>query len=1399
MFETSNSRSEAGRLLRAATPIQAPRVALRRLSPLLPLTAALVALIAVAVLVLPQPAHASSHDITGFAVTAGSANNATLTWTAPSRSGITVTHYQIFWVPSSIRDFYQAFNPAEFNKVRGGGPKSNGMLWPFRGSAYVGGSATSYTVTGLHGGIDYDFGIEAQGSGFNLYDADGNVVATIGEAGLFQVVEDIGIAGIPHPFRSINLTADPSRDSPGGIDIEAAWWTPYGTEVGSSITKAEMQYKLQSEPDWITVGDAGFSQYASYYPYPTNGGPINYAHRHTLLGLDPGKTYDFRIRAGNSAGWSAWTQASVTTPTSWPTTVTANSSDRLVEGGGPATVTFTLDKAAHRELRAVEAYVVVGSDHVQITSSPRSYEVPPGASVLISPLGDDSSPWFAKGSRTATVTITPIDDNAANGCRSVVVQYLFETGMREQVDFTIRDDDGGDNSGCTGLMGDGVPSALTLERSDIFSDGLLIVNVLAKLNRLSFDPVRVVNVEVHSSSTATQGQWGDSNGEGTVAGDFRIADTRLKILRRDVNAKWTDRHGTTHDWPTQVIINNGTGDPVDGRAEDSENIVLQATSGSLTSNLLTLNIGQMRRLAARQGYAVTPQPTSVTLTLGEGAGAEEAKTVDESSGQVNLTATLDAPAPSEGVSFRVFPGIDDTATRNIDYTLPEIITIPAGEQSGAGVITVLDDALDEDDETVNIGVVASLFHADLVGSATLTITDDDTAGVTVNAASPLAVAEGGNASYTVVLDSQPTSDVTISASSGDGARVAVLPAFHTISPDRWEDPVTFNINTLPDDDFDDESLSISHRVTSEDPRYAGLAVSTVPVEVSDPRGPQPVLNLTCIARTDVVGFFWEEPVWSGGEVQSYDYHLTLPDGQRNGGNLKDITWRVRQGDYQPGGEARIGITVNYDLPGGGRATSVEKTLTCRVPGGSPPQQQQANRAPVVSVPIADATIVHESETKQVSLSGVFSDADNDALTVTGGSSDKTKATVSVASDYSSLTVTAKARGTATITVTASDGRGGTVSDTFSVTVKAAPVVASAISDISGLEPFSVQEISLSGVFSDADGDSLTITVASSDDDVVTAVLGLDNELTIYALEEGTATITVTAQDSDGNTVSDAFDVSVEAPPQQGTPNQAPTVSSAIADATIVNESGTRRVSLSGVFGDADNDSLTITAASSDKTKATVSVASGYGSLTVNAQSRGTATITVTADDGNGGTVSDTFTVTIKFAPVVASALADVSDLEVDATQEVSLSSVFSDADGDELTITAASSDDAKATVTVAADQSKLTLTGVAEGAATITVTARDTDGNTVSHSFDAPVARKYAGLIASMYQWRNDPRYVDDKAHTDRWDRTLLTFGETVADTTLTKMTADEAQGYADRGWTRWVEVAKALKEVERG
>ncbi|MYE59602.1 MAG: hypothetical protein F4X35_08595, partial [Alphaproteobacteria bacterium] len=127
----------------------------------------------------------------------------------------------------------------------------------------------------------------------------------------------------------------------------------------------------------------------------------------------------------------------------------------------------------------------------------------------------------------------------------------------------------------------------------------------------------------------------------------------------------------------------------------------------------------------------------------------------------------------------------------------------------------------------------------------------------------------------------------------------------------------------------------------------------------------------------------------------------------------------------------------------------------------------------------------------------------------------------------------------------------------------------------------------------------------------------------------------------------------------------------------------------------------------------------------------------------------------------------------------------------------ATSATASIATTADADADDETFT-VALGALPPFVTAGATSSVTVTIT-DLPPAGPYAALIAKVREWRDDPRYVHHKPHTDRWDRVLLALGETVQGAGLTPMTAAEAQGYANRGWTRWVEVAAALKEIEGG
>ena len=112
-----------------------------------------------------------------------------------------------------------------------------------------------------------------------------------------------------------------------------------------------------------------------------------------------------------------------------------------------------------------------------------------------------------------------------------------------------------------------------------------------------------------------------------------------------------------------------------------------------------------------------------------------------------------------------------------------------------------------------------------------------------------------------------------------------------------------------------------------------------------------------------------------------------------------------------------------------------------------------------------------------------------------------------------------------------------------------------------------------------------------------------------------------------------------------------------------------------------------------------------------------------------------------------------------------------------------------------ADQGMTRWEGVAD--ALRAIEAADRVQTEEAPATDAPLPDPYASLIAQMYEWRNDPQWVAYQSHTDRWDRALLAFGEPVTDSTLTPMTAAEAQAFANQGMTRWVEVAKALAELE--
>ena len=96
-------------------------------------------------------------------------------------------------------------------------------------------------------------------------------------------------------------------------------------------------------------------------------------------------------------------------------------------------------------------------------------------------------------------------------------------------------------------------------------------------------------------------------------------------------------------------------------------------------------------------------------------------------------------------------------------------------------VTGVDDALDDGDIGYTIVTAAAIstdgnYSGVNASDVAVTNTDDDAAGITVTPTSGLATTEAGagTATFTVVLNSEPTADVTIGLSSDDTSEGTVV-------------------------------------------------------------------------------------------------------------------------------------------------------------------------------------------------------------------------------------------------------------------------------------------------------------------------------------------------------------------------------------------------------------------------------------------------------------------------------------------------------------------------------------------------------------------------------------------------------------------------------------------------
>eukprot|EP01065_Artemidia_motanka_P053236 TRINITY_DN982_c0_g1_i1.p1 TRINITY_DN982_c0_g1~~TRINITY_DN982_c0_g1_i1.p1 ORF type:complete len:5664 (+),score=1505.27 TRINITY_DN982_c0_g1_i1:1270-16992(+) len=246
-----------------------------------------------------------------------------------------------------------------------------------------------------------------------------------------------------------------------------------------------------------------------------------------------------------------------------------------------------------------------------------------------------------------------------------------------------------------------------------------------------------------------------------------------------------------------------------------------------------------------RGAVITPTSGLVTSESG-GTATFTVTLVSQPSSTVTVTFTSNKRSEAQlSASTLVF----NPAT----WSVPQTVTV-----------TGVDDFVDDGDQVYLIESATSVsadtnYHGLKFDDVSGTNTDNDLHGVTVNPTSGLVTTEAGDKdTFAVVLDSQPTADVTIPVS---------IPASHasegTLSPTgsltftavNWNIPQTLTVTGVPDN-VDDGNVAYVIDVgpaSSSDPKYNQLGVSDVTVTNMDNDARGVIVTPTSGLRTTEAG------------------------------------------------------------------------------------------------------------------------------------------------------------------------------------------------------------------------------------------------------------------------------------------------------------------------------------------------------------------------------------------------------------------------------------------------------------------------------------------------------------------------------------------------------------------
>ena len=847
-------------------------------------------------------------------------------------------------------------------------------------------------------------------------------------------------------------TAPPDPTPPTLVSATATTltveWTHPG-EGGSPLTRDYVHYRVQGATDWT-----------NWYAGET---PVT---RAVITNLEADTAYQVRVHSSNAIGNSQWAQSATafstlanTPATGAPsitgtatvgqdltaTTGTIADADGLPssftyqwvrvddDGTNPVDITdanaetYTLtDDDAGKKIKVKVSF----TDDLDSTETRTSAAYPSSGTVTGTNIAPTSGEPIVDASEDTDYTFTAddfgfVDRNAGDSLASVKIVTLPASGTGT---LTL--------SGTAIGSGD-LPKTVTAAEIDDLKYsppanlyGLAFASFTFKVNDGTVD-----SDNAYTMTIDVKGADDPATGEPEITGTAAVGQQLAVDLTGIEDADGLTNVSYSYQWVR--VDADGLSNPADiTDATDATYTVVYADLGKTLKVRVTFddddgNTETLTSAPTETVPGVTVSPTALTVTEEDTTGATYTVVLNS---QPTLSVTVTV-AGHAGTDVTPSPATLTFTTTNWGTAQTVTVTAGADADTANDTVTLTHSAASTDSEYEGItiaGVAVTVTDNDgndtppgvTVSKTALTVTEEDTTGAT----------------YTVVLNSQPTATVTVTVAGHAGTDVTPSPATLTFTPMTWGTAQTVTVTAGADADTANDTVTLTHSAASTDGDYQGITIADVAVTVTDnddndpppppPTNTPPVVAIPPVDQEATTGDLFTYVIPADAFTDADGNPLTYTAALSDGGRLPswltfDPATRTFTGTPGPGDGGTVRVTV---MASDGTATvSDEFVLMVTV----------RNTAPVVANPLADQEVMIDVPFTYVVPADAFTDADGDPLTYTVTTSDDGGLPGWLTFDAATRTFTgtpaSSDSGPVFVTVTASDGT-ATVSDEFALRV-----------------------------------------------------------------------------------------------------------------------------------------------------------------------------------------------------------------------------------------------------------------------------------------------------------------------------------------------------------------------------